>query len=156
MTNTIEKRQNVNQPATFGNVFDNIFQNSLHRFFDDNFWGPEKRPALGSVPVNVKETNQAYEIEVVAPGCQKEAFKINVNGNLLTISFEHDEEDRQQDDKTGWLRNEYSRRSFKRSFTLDDSIDLNGINAKYKDGVLLLQLPKIEKAKQESKRIEIE
>jgi HSP20 family protein len=156
MTNTIAKRQNGNAyRGAFGNVVDNLFQNSLRRFFDDNFWEAENQQATGSIPVNIRETEQQYELDVIAPGCKKEDFKINVEDNLLTISMNQVNEKKQQDGKTGWERNEYVQRSFSRSFSLDDTVDLNNINAKYTDGILRLSLGKNEKAKKLSKSIEV-
>jgi len=100
MTNAIAKRQNGNPSVSFGSVVDNIFQNSLRRFFDDNFWDTDTPLTAGTVPVNVRETNQHYEMDVVAPGCSKEDFSINVNDNVLTVSFDHKDEKKQQDEKT--------------------------------------------------------
>lgn len=155
MTNTIAKRQNGNSSASFGNVVDNIFQNSLRRFFDDNFWETDLPMAKGTVPVNVRETEQQYEMDVIAPGCRKEDFSISINDNVLTVSFNHKEQNSKQNDKTGWVRNEYVQRSFSRSFTLDDTVDVNKINATYTDGILRLSLAKNEKAKQLSRNIEV-
>lgn len=154
MTTTIAKRQNGQPSVTFGNVVDNIFQNSLRRFFDDNFW-ETGLPATGSVPVNVRETNEHYEMDVIAPGCKKEDFSININHNVLTIAFEQKQQKEEQNDKTGWVRNEFVQRSFSRSFTLDDSVNTNNIVASYTDGILRLVLPKNEKAKQVSRNIEV-
>lgn len=154
MTNAIAKRQNGNSSPRFGNVFDNLFQNSLRRFFDDNFWETDF-PSTGSVPVNVRETGNQYEMDVVAPGCRREDFKIEIQDNLLIISLDPKEETKNENEKTGWVRNEYMQRSFNRSFTLDDTVDLNRINATYTDGILRLVLPKNEKAKNISRSIEI-
>ena len=155
MTNTIAKRQNGNSPVTFGNVFDNIFQNSLHRFFDDTFWDAEISQTTGKVPVNIRENDQNYEMDVVAPGCKKEDFKISVEDNMLTISFEQKQQNKEASEKSGWVRNEYVQRSFSRSFTLDDTVDVNRINGSYTDGILRLTLPKNEKAKKVSRNVEI-
>jgi len=155
MTTAIAKRQNGNPSVTFGNVVDNIFQNSLHRFFDDNFWDVEGQLTSGSVPVNVRETDQQYEMDVIAPGCRKEDFNINISDNLLTISFAHKEQNSEQNEKAGWVRNEYVQRSFSRSFTLDDTVDVDKISATYTDGILHLSLAKNEKAKKLSRNIEI-
>ena len=87
MTTTIAKRQNDSPSVTFGNVVDNVFQNSLRRFFDDNFWDVEGQLTSGTVPVNVRETGHQFEMDVIAPGCKKEDFNISINDNLLTISF---------------------------------------------------------------------
>ena len=155
MTTTIAKRQNGNPSVSFGNVVDNIFQNSLRRFFDDNFRDADSSLPTGSIPVNVRETEQQYELDVVAPGCRKEDFDIKIDDNLLTISFNHKTENKEQNEKAGWVRNEYMQRSFSRSFTLDDTVDVNNIRAAYTDGILRLQLPKNEKAKKISRNIEI-
>jgi HSP20 family protein len=154
MTTTIAKRQNGNPSASFGNVVDNIFQNSLRRFFDDNFWDTERSLTSGNVPVNVRETEHQYEMDVIAPGCRKEDFNVNISDNMLTVSFEQKQQNTNQPDDT-WVRNEYIQRSFTRSFTLDDSVDAGKISASYTDGVLRLILPKNEKAKKLSKQIEI-
>ena len=154
MTTTIAKRQNGDPSLTFGNVVDNIFQNSLRRIFDDNFWDVEGEPATGTVPVNVRETDHQFEMDVIAPGCKKEDFNISINDNLLTISFNTKSESTSSQ-KARWVRNEYVQRSFSRSFTLDDTVDLNKINATYTDGILHLTLAKNEKAKKLSKNIEI-
>ena len=156
MTTAIAKSQNGNPSATFGNVVDNIFQNSLRRFFDDNFWDAENPQTTSSVPVNIRETDENYELDVIAPGCRKEDFNINVEGNLLTISMNRKEEQKEHNEKTGWVRNEYMQRSFSRSFSLQDTVDLNNITATYSDGILRLSLGKSEKAKQVSRNIDVE
>ncbi len=155
MTTTIAKRPNGNPSVSFGNVVDNIFQNSLRHFFDDNFWNQGGTLSTGSVPVNVRETAQHYEMDVIAPGCSKEDFKIGIEDNFLTISFNHKEENREQNEKADWVRNEYVQRSFTRSFMLDETVDVNKINATYTDGILRLVLPKNEKSKKLSRTVEI-
>jgi HSP20 family protein len=154
MTTALAKRQNGNQSASFGSVVDSIFQNSLRHFFDDNLWDAGGRLTNATVPVNIKERADQYELEVIAPGCKKEDFQLNINDNVLTISFESKSEknDREED---GWVRNEFMQCSFSRSFTLDDSIDVNKIAATYTDGILRLTLPKNEKAKKLSRHIEV-
>jgi HSP20 family protein len=92
------------------------------------------------VPVNIRETENAYEVDVVAPGFEKEEFAIGLENNLLTVSAERK---REEDVKSGkFLRNEYKTTSFKRSFTVDDKIDAEAISAQYVNGVLALNLPK--------------
>lgn len=155
MTTTIAKRQNGNSSTSFGNVVDNIFQNSLRHFFDDHFWEPGFPMKTGSIPVNVHEKEAQYEIDVIAPGLKKEDFNLNIEGNLLTISYEQQEQSNEQNEKQGWSRNEFVLRSFNRSFTLDDTVDLNNIQATYNNGILHLALPKTEKAKKLNRKIEI-
>jgi HSP20 family protein len=156
--NTLMKRTNGNgnMPATtFNGLVDKIFQNNVNRLFDDDFWGFTNVSQNVSVPVNVKETDKSYELELVAPGIKKEDFKINVHGDTLTVSFEHQEEQNQQNKEEGWLRKEYQKRSFTRTFHLDEAIDANKIIANYGDGILHLSLPKKEGAQTFSRTIEI-
>ena len=156
--NTLMKKTNGNgnTPATtFSGLVDKIFQNSVNRLFDDDFWGVGNVSQNVSIPVNVKETDKSYEMELVAPGLKKEDLKINVQGDMLSVSFEHQEEQNQQNKDEGWLRKEYQKRSFTRTFNLDEAIDANKINAKYSDGILHLSLPKKEGAQTISRTIEI-
>ena len=123
-----------NNPVHFGNLFDELF-NQLPAT-----WGKDAQNGLASVPVNIHETKEGYHLEVNAPGRSKEDFKINLENGLLTISFEKKEETENKEYKT--IRKEFSYRSFKRSFSLDDKINAAGIQAKYDNGVLKLYLPK--------------
>jgi len=95
------------------------------------------------VPVNVKETDKSYLMEVVAPGFEKTDFKVNLDQDLLTISAEKNTSaSLSTDQNEKQIRREYSYRSFKRSFTLDEKIDATNIEASYINGVLTLNLPK--------------
>ena len=107
----------------------------------------------GFPPVNIYETKEAYHLELNAPGRSKEDFTLNVDNGLLTISFEKKEDNKTEDVKT--IRKEFSYKSFKRSFNLDDRIDAGTIQAKYENGVLKLYLPKKEQTKEGSKNIPI-
>ncbi len=154
---TIMKRENGNAttPSTFTGLVDQLLQDNLTRFFNDDFWGFGGVNRSVQVPVNVRETNNTYEMELVAPGLKKEDLKLNVSGDMLTVSFEHKEENKQGSEQEGWLKQEYRHQSFSRSFNLDDTIDANKISAKYQDGILHLSLPKKENAQKISKTIEI-
>ncbi|WP_205513301.1 Hsp20/alpha crystallin family protein [Longitalea arenae] len=152
MTN-IMKRDSGRQPANFGSVVDQIFQNNLSRFFDDSFWG-FSGDIDRKVPVNLKETEGSYEMELVAPGLRKEDLQLNISGDMLTISFEEKKEEKESNE--GWLRQEYRKRSFSRSFHLNDAIDTDKVSAHYENGILHVTLPKNEKSKQRSKSIRIE
>jgi len=157
MTTAIMKKGNGSSsvPATFGGLVDQIFQNNLSRFFDDDFWGASALNRYNSVPVNLKETDKTYEMEVIAPGLKKDDFRLNVSNDMLTISFEHKEQNKEENSNEGWLRKEYRLHSFTRSFSMDDSVDVNKITAKYSDGILYLTLPKKENAQRISRTIEI-
>ena len=103
--------------------------------------------------VNICETNDSYELEFNAPGRKKEDFKITVDKNILTVSFEKKEE--QKDESRQFIKREFSTQSFKRSFTLDEKINADAINARYDNGILYLTLPKKEEVKVMPKEITI-
>ena len=85
---------------------------------------------------------------------EKADFKINLENNVLTISSEKQEEQKEEQDK--YTRREFAYRAFQRSFTLPDSADSEKIEAKYENGVLQVNIPKKEEAKpQPPKLIEI-
>lgn len=153
--NTMIKR---NGNAAFGleNVIDSFFGSTLRRFMDGNFYDAESTASTGSVPVNVREQEHHYEVDVVAPGCRKEDFSVTVQRNTLTVSFEQKSEDKKADENGGWSRTEFMQRSFKRSFTMDDTVDPARITANYKDGILQLQIPKSEQALTRNRLIEIQ
>jgi HSP20 family protein len=88
-------------------------------------------------PVNVYKTENSYELMVFAPGRIKENFSVKSKGNELTVSY-IPPEDLQSPD---WIKREYSRGGFERTFTIDESIDAANIKANYADGVLQVSLP---------------
>ena len=112
------------------------------------------RPTFkGFAPVNIIEKEDAYQIEVVAPGFEKPDFKINLENNVLSIAGEKQEIEKTATDKI--IRNEFYHRSFKRTFTIDNKINPEKIEAKYVNGILIVTLNKKEEAKVASKDIEI-
>lgn len=99
-----------------------------------------------SVPaVNITENRDSYEVALAVPGMKKGDLKIDVQGNMLTISSER-EETQEEKDKS-FTRKEYSYSSFSRSFTLPDEVNQEKIEAKYEDGILRLFLPRKEESK---------
>ncbi len=139
-----QKRNFGIMAPTFGGLLEDMFHNQWSRINEEN-------TAL-SVPVNISENEKSYELELVAPGIKKEEFKISVDKNILTIAYEHKEENKEAQEGK-WLRTEYRVRSFKRSFTLNEKIDASAIGAKYNDGMLFVSLPK--KAEKEASTREI-
>ena len=89
--------------------------------------------------VNIYKTENSFEMLVFAPGRIKENFHLDVKGNELTVSYTPPE----GFPKFEWVRREYSRGGFERTFTIDESIDKTTISAKYVDGVLQISLPVI-------------
>src|SRR5437763_8822901 len=100
MTNIIKRNNgNSSMPSTFTGLVDQLFQDNLSRFFTDDFWGSSGVSRSSQVPVNIKETDKTYEMELVAPGLKKEDLKLNVSNDMLTVSFEHKEENNQENEQ---------------------------------------------------------
>jgi HSP20 family protein len=89
--------------------------------------------------VNIAEQKDKLSCLSGCTSMKKDDFKINVEGNMLTISSEHQETKEEQEKK--FTRKEYSYSSFSRSFTLPEEINKEKIEARYEDGVLKISLP---------------
>lgn len=135
----------VNRNLT--HVFDELF-NSF-----PSTWENEIRTSTPA-PVNITESDNGYNLAFNVPGRNKEDFKINVDKGLLTVSYEKKEEAETKELKS--VRKEFSFQSFKRSFTLDEKINAEGIEAKYENGILKVFLPKKEEVKIAPKQISIQ
>ena len=126
------------------NLFDEFF-NAVPATWNNN---------LNVPPANIYESQDAFHLDLQAPGLNKEDFKISVDKGLLTISYEHKAETENKDLKT--YRREFASRSFKRTFSVDEKINTDAIAAKYDTGVLKLTLPKKEEVKVQPKQIAIQ
>lgn len=126
-------------------------------FFDELFndLNSSSLPKTSIPAVNVKENAAHFSIEVLAPGFSKEDIAIDIENNVLTISGEVKKEEMSEKEK--FTRKEFNFQSFKRSFTLpENKINADAIEAKYEDGVLRVNLPKlVEEEKKTQKRIAI-
>ena len=101
--------------------------------------------------VNIYKTDNSYELLVFAPGRIKEHFHLDIQGNELIVSYTPPE----GFPRPEWVLREYSRGGFRRSFTLNESIDTANISAKYTDGVLQVSLPIIAGKEAQKKEIVI-
>jgi HSP20 family protein len=128
---------------SFTDVFDSIINDT---FFADRM--------MTRVPaVNISESKDHYHVELAAPGLKKEDFKLSLDRNVLSISVEQTHQENREE--RNYNKKEFSYSSFVRSFTLPDAADENGIEAKYNDGVLCIDIAKREEAKMQSRQIEI-
>lgn len=100
--------------------------------------------------VNIAEGETEFTLELAVPGQKKEDFTVELDHDVLTISMEKKEE--QEELAGNFTRREFSFRSFKRAFTLPDSVNQEAVKADYKDGILKFILPKKEEALPRAKR----
>lgn len=145
---TLVKR-NGNLLNPFPVLFDDFFNRDMFKWGHSNFSNINT-----TIPaVNIKETAENYEVEVAAPGMTKKDFKVELDGNLLSISSETTHQKEQKEDEI-YSRKEFSYQSFLRTFTLQkDVVDIEKIEAKYENGLLQLLIPKKEEAKQKPPRL---
>ena len=141
-------KRNSSFPA-MNSIFDDLFNKDLIN------WGLVNNSATNTTlpSVNIRENNDNFVVEMAAPGMTKEDFKIELDGNLLTISSEKEDRNEMKDGER-YTRQEFSYQSFQRSFQLPkDVVDADKIQARYESGVLNLVIPKKEHAKQKPPRM---
>lgn len=144
-------KRNGALPTAFPAFFDDFFGRDLFNWNNRNFSSTQT-----SIPsVNIKETTDAFEVEMAAPGMDKQDFRVELNGNQLTISSSKEKKEEKQEG--GYTHREFSYQSFQRSFMLPkDVVDEDRIEARYENGLLQLTIPKKEEAKLKMpRRIEI-
>ncbi|HEY9184038.1 MAG TPA: Hsp20/alpha crystallin family protein [Salegentibacter sp.] len=128
----------------FSELMDTRKLNNLNRIFNGEDF--DFSPA-----VNIKDNEKDYEIELAAPGLEKDDFKVTMENGILTISAEREE--KSEEEKEGFVKKEFSYNSFSRSMSLPDSIDEEKeVKASYKDGILKMILQKKEETEASKKQ----
>ncbi|MFL5789843.1 MAG: Hsp20/alpha crystallin family protein [Flavisolibacter sp.] len=141
-------KRNHNLPGMFS-LFDDLFSRDLMN------WGLENNSETNTtIPAaNIKETNENYEVEIAAPGMSKDDFRIELEGNKLTISSEKTNEWKDSENER-YTQREFSYQSFQRTFNLaKEVVDIEKIEARYQNGILKLLIPKKEEARQKPPRL---
>ena len=125
-------------------MFNDFFRPWNEWFDNGGFMGR----TLSMPAVNISEAKDSYHVSLAVPGMKKDDFKVDVEGNMLTISSEKSETKEANEEK--YTRKEYNYSSFSRSFTIPDDVEIEKIDARYQDGELKLTLPRKEEAKKSS------
>lgn len=133
MLPAIKKRTHVPSPA------DRFFGHDLmSSFFNDG--------ADYTIPaVNIRDTENGYEIEMAVPGLSKKDIRINLENELLTVSSEN--KDEKETNSDGYMRREFSFTSFSRTFSVPEIVDTEKIKATQDNGLLRIELPKLKEEK---------
>jgi HSP20 family protein len=137
---TVQKTQNNWLPSLIDEMFNN-----------DYLGGTEQVRTTFIPAVNVIEQDERFLLEMSIPGFKKEDISIEVDKDLLTISSEEISENEEVNGH--FTRKEFHKQSFKRSFNLPETIQLDQIDAAYENGILSITLPKKEEALPQPKRI---
>ena len=134
----------------FGNLMTQDFFD-MDDFFDNRMWVRNMLPDAAEPALNIKETDDHFDIELAAPGFSKKDFEVTIEDGCLNISAEktHKEEEKEED----YTRREFSYNSFERSLQLPESVKEEEIKAKYTDGILSFKLAKKEEAKKQPKKV---
>ncbi|HZY38370.1 MAG TPA: Hsp20/alpha crystallin family protein [Mucilaginibacter sp.] len=136
----------TNRFPSLGSMMNDFW--NTDKFFNTPLFNGETLPA-----VNIRETKNNYELEVAAPGYKREDFKVSVENGMLNISAETSSE--KNEDKENYTRREFSCASFTRTFTLPENVVEEDINAKYKDGLLFIELKKSGKPAVAKKEVKV-
>ena len=128
--------------------------NSIFNRFSDNFLAPFREDSWSTFPkVNVKEYKRTIEVTAELPGIDKKDIEISVSDNVLTLRGEKRQENETKENN--YYRMERSYGSFNRNVTLPSEVIADKTDAKFKNGVLTITVPKKPDSEQKSKKIEI-
>ena len=118
-------------------------------FFNADFWNEDffNAPVTRWIPAtNIRETKDAFNVEIAVPGMKKDDFKVEVDDDMLRIEAKHEEETKEDNER--FMRREFRTASFSRAFRLPQTVRTESVDAKYENGILKIVLPKKEEAKQ--------
>ncbi len=135
-----QNRNNLENFGGWGSLMDELFSDDLqmlkNKDFSNNVYNPK---------VNIKESDEAYVLDMAVPGFKKSDFKIDIENEELTIAAEIKVNDDNKEDN--FTRREFSFASFKRTFSLPETVEEGAVKANYENGILTLSIPKKEEAK---------
>ncbi|MFM2047492.1 MAG: hypothetical protein RI955_38 [Bacteroidota bacterium] len=132
-------------PLSFNHIFNEVFNENLFNGADFSHHSPM---------VNIKESDNGFQIELAAPGFLKENFSITINNQVLSIAAEKQAEQKSESEK--YTRKEFSYNKFSRNFNLSENVDSDNIKAAYDNGILKVNVFKKAKAEPEIKKVDIE
>lgn len=129
-------------------------KNMLPLFFNqedlNTFFEQQTLPAT-----NITENESQYMIDIALPGFDKENINLEIHKGVLKVSANKENKFEEKNSNEKIIRREFKTSSFSRAFTLPDNVEMEGIQAEQKNGVLSIFLPKFGKDKEVKKTIEI-
>ena len=133
-------------------IFDEM-NRMVRTVFDDDWNLPVYRDSIWNPAVDVKENEKSFVLTADIPGLPKKDVKINVSNRVLTIHGERREE-KENKDGTFYYRERHIG-SFSRSFQLPDTVNEDCIQASFNNGVLSIELPKLEDSLPKDREVKI-
>ena len=133
-------RQTYGSCAGYGSRFHGQYPGSFAKHFR-------------SMPVNIEEKDDSFQLLLFAPGLDKQQIKISAKDDVLTISYTSEDKETKQNRK--FTRCEYHNNNFERSFLLNGKVEVNKISANYADGILTILLPKDPEKNQPEQKVEV-
>ena len=129
--------------------FSRLFDDS---FLNDVFIPTERRMGNWFPAIDVHETDSKYLVNVDLPGIKKEDIHVSLENGILTVKGETNTEEKEEKDGK-LIRQERHTGSYMRQFTAGADVSPDAIDAKFENGVLSLELKKVETS--EPKKLEI-
>ncbi len=130
----------------------NLFPSLMDTFFNDDWNIKLPTSRVSSPSVNIVENKNDFQLTFAIPGMNKKDFKIEVENDCLIVSSNITKKKEEKDDEGNFTHREFYYDSFKRSFSLPETVDKEKIGANYENGLLLITLPKTEAALPQPKR----
>jgi len=126
----------------------------MPNFFEDDFFPVQSNRTSSTPAVNIREDEKNYILDLAAPGIDKKDLKIDINEDVLAVSY--DTKNESEESKDGYRRKEFSFSAFSRNFYIPENVNREKIEANYKDVILSVSLPKQDEEKTKvTRKIEI-
>jgi HSP20 family protein len=128
-----------------------LFPSILNDVFTPDWFGGVDSYNQRVPAVNIREGEKEFTLELAVPGQKKEDFNVEVDNDVMTISMET--KDEREENEKDYTRREFRFSSFRRAFTLPETVNQDDIKADYRDGILRFTLPKKDEALPKPKRM---
>jgi HSP20 family protein len=132
------------RPNTIQNALSD-FDRYFESFFGDSILAPTSRMLNHLPAVDIRETENAYVLDMDLPGFDEKNIEVHVDGSSLTIASKQEEArdvKKDEENQGTFVLRERRVNSFSRSFKLPENADSEAVNASFKNGILNLEIKK--------------
>lgn len=147
----------IKKPDTFLSMLNDDITSIVHKSFDNLFpeYVFEKEMKGMAMPVDIKEYEDKYTVSVEMPGIEKENIDLELHKNSLKISAEKKLETNENDNKKKYHKSEFRYGNYCRTLYFPTDVDIDKCEASLKNGILSVELEKLEKEEDRKNKIEI-